>query len=85
MTAYIWPAGIAVQVTCTAVGEPLAFIWKGHTHPVEFLIRQWRVDLEWWQERQWRAYFRLSTGTGLLVILYQDLMTGEWFLQSLYD
>jgi hypothetical protein len=27
----------------------------------------------------------LSTDTGLLVIIYQDLLSGEWYLQRLYD
>ena len=85
MSAYIWREGLAIQVESTAQGEPLAFIWNGKHHPVDMLIRQWRIDQGWWQSRVWRAYFRLSTQTGLLVVLYQDLLTGEWFLQGLYD
>ena len=85
MTTHIWRDGVSIQVECTAQGEPVLFTWNGQTHPVDMLIRQWRVDQEWWQKRLWRAYYRLSTQTGLLVILFQDLTTGEWFLQCLYD
>lgn len=85
MTAYIWREGVPIRVECTAQGEPLVFTWNEQNHTVDMLIRQWRIDQGWWQKRLWRAYFRLSTHTGLLVILYQDLLTGEWFLQGLYD
>lgn len=85
MTAYIWSAGVPIQVECTVQGELVSFTWNGQTHAVDILIKQWRIDQGWWQKRQWRAYFRLSTQTGLLVILYQDLLTEGWFLQGLYD
>ncbi len=85
MTAYIWRDGTPIQVECTAQGEPVTFRWHGQVHRVDMLIRQWRIDEGWWQKRLWRAYFRLSTHSGLLVILFQDLVTGEWFLQCLYD
>ena len=85
MTAYIWREGVPIEVEYTGQGEPVAFTWSGQTHQVDMLIRQWRIDQGWWQKRQWRAYFRLSTTSGLLLILYQDLLTGEWFLQGVYD
>jgi hypothetical protein len=32
-----------------------------------------------------RDYFKLTTTTGLLVIIYHDLIHDAWFLQRLYD
>jgi hypothetical protein len=49
------------------------------------ITKIWRVDIDWWRVRIWRAYFKISTDTGLLVVLYQDLMSEDWFLQRLYD
>ena len=54
-------------------------------HPVQAVAKRWRVDQEWWQARIWREYFKLTTKTGLLVIIYRDLLTGDWYLQRLYD
>lgn len=65
--------------------EPVRFTWQGRTHQVVEVTKAWRVDIDWWRGRIWRAYFKLSTDTGLLVILYQDLLNGEWYLQRLYD
>ena len=85
MTAYFWREGVAIEVQRGVQGEPVLFTWKGQAHEVDMLIRQWRVDVEWWQSRVWRVYFKLSTQTGLLVVIYQDLITDLWFLQQLYD
>jgi hypothetical protein len=96
----LWPAGQLIAMTTTAITEnttllprqgpaidhlPSQFIWQGGTHLVSEITRYWRVDIDWWRERIWRAYFKLRTETGLLVVIYQDLIGGEWFLQRLYD
>jgi hypothetical protein len=35
--------------------------------------------------RVWREYFRLATRTGLLVVVYHDLLEDRWYLQRVYD
>jgi hypothetical protein len=52
---------------------------------VQGIAKRWRVDVDWWRGRVWREYFKLTTHTGLLVILYRDVLTGRWYLQRLYD
>ena len=64
---------------------PSRFTWQGSAHLVSEITRYWRIDIDWWRERIWRAYFKLRTDTGLLVVIYQDLIEGEWYLQRLYD
>ena len=64
---------------------PQAFTWQGQIHQVQQVVKRWRVDQEWWQQRIWREYFKLSTQSGLLVVIYRDLLTGQWYLQRLYD
>jgi hypothetical protein len=84
----LWPVGLPISVINDGVAEyarPAGFAWQGQTHQVDEITREWRVDIDWWRGRIWRAYFKLSTSTGLLVIVYQDLLSGEWYLQRLYD
>lgn len=85
----LWPAGQpldGVETAPAADGEtPLQFTWQGRRHQVVEVVQGWRVDLDWWRERVWRAYFRVSTDTGLLVVIYQDLLSRRWYLQRLYD
>ena len=52
---------------------------------IQAVARRWRVDQDWWRQRVWREYFKLTTRTGLLVIIYRDLLSGRWYLQRLYD
>jgi hypothetical protein len=82
---HLWPAGQPIAVVVNSLAEPTSFTWQGRTHSVETIGRRWRVDMEWWRQRIWRAYYKLSTETGLLVIIYQDLLSGDWYLQRLYD
>ena len=90
----LWPVGLPVTVTANGGdgsdgdvehARPTGFTWQGQNHRVDEITREWRVDIDWWRGRIWRAYFKLSTDTGLLVVIYQDLLSGEWYLQRLYD
>ena len=81
----LWREGDPITVTSDATAAPLTFAWRGQTHRVAAIGRRWRIDIEWWRGRIWRANFKVSTDTGLLVEIYQDLLTGRWYLQRLYD
>jgi len=82
---WLWPQGQPIAVVANDRTEPVQFTWQGGAHRVTGITRHWRVDLGWWQGRVWRDYFKLSTDTGLLVIIYHDLTQNEWYLQRLYD
>jgi len=82
---HLWPEGEPIAVVSDADGTPRSFEWQGRTHSVTGTAKRWRVDEGWWRQRVWREYFKLYTHTGLLVIIYRDLLTGQWYLQRLYD
>lgn len=81
----LWPEGVPIEVVQDADGAPLSFRWEGRRHGVCVLSNAWRVDVAWWSDRRWRAYYKLTTDTGLLVAVYRDLLTEAWYLQRLYD
>lgn len=81
----LWPHGERIAVVSDAAQAPRAFTWQGQAHRVQEIAKRWRVDIDWWHERVWREYFKLTTRTGLLVVLYRDVLTGHWYLQRLYD
>ena len=66
-------------------GLPQGFTWEARSHTVQLVLDRWRVDVEWWRWRVWREYFRLATRTGLLVVVYHDLLEDRWYLQRVYD
>jgi hypothetical protein len=81
----LWRKHQSISVLLNDRDEPAAFTWRGRHHRTEQITRQWRTDIDWWRVRVWRSNFKLCTDTGLLAIIYQDLLTGEWFLNRLYD
>ncbi len=81
----LWPEGKPIEVTTGAAKTPRAFTWEGQVHGVQGIAKRWRVDGGWWRGRVWREYFKLYTHTGLLVVIYRDLLSEQWYLQRLYD
>jgi hypothetical protein len=81
----LWLNGSPIEVKADKLGRPLEFVWKRQRHQVQQITRRWRTDQEWWRGRIWREYFKLTTKTGLLIVIFRDLNGGQWFLQRLYD
>ena len=81
----LWAIGIPITVQSDSLLIPQSFIWQDSTHRIQKVAKRWRIDQEWWEQRVWREYFKLTTQSGLLIIIYRDLLTGQWYLQRLYD
>jgi hypothetical protein len=52
-----------------------------HGRAIETIGEVWRVDDEWWRQAISRLYFDVVLDGGKHVVLYQDLTTGQWWLQ----
>ena len=74
-----------IEVQFDGLYTPKVFIWNRQSHRVEQVANRWRVDVEWWHQRIWREYFKLTTHNGMLVVIYRDLLTQDWYLQRIYD
>lgn len=81
----LWTKAQPITVAIDEVGFPIRFTWNGVTHPVERVANYWRADSDWWRGRIWREYFKVATKTGLLVVIYRNLLTDTWHLERLYD
>lgn len=79
-----WPQGIPITVRADELATPQLFTWDGSAHPVERVLRRWRIDQQWWEQRIAREYFLVRTESGLLLTLYRS-RAGDWFLQRVYD
>jgi hypothetical protein len=81
----LWSKGVPIVVQ-NGSDSPERLIWERQTHDVAAVVKQWRVNADWWRgEAVARDYYKVTTTTGLLVIIYRDLQTGTWYLQRLYD
>ncbi len=76
------PRSITCVSTDSAARSPL-LPSPGPNRVLE-VCNRWRVDDEWWRKPISRMYYELRTPTALLEV-FQDLNTGEWFLERLHD
>jgi len=42
----------------------------------------WRIDDEWWRQPVSRRYHEVVLDGGRRVVLFEDLVTGDWFVQK---
>jgi hypothetical protein len=66
----------------TFAGLPSMVEFDGKKRAVEGIVEVWRVDDEWWRDYICRRYVDVSLEGGGHVILFQDLVSGEWFVQD---
>jgi hypothetical protein len=48
---------------------------------IETILESWRIDDEWWRHMIARAYLNVIMEGGKRLVLFQDLITGQWFVQ----
>jgi len=48
---------------------------------VEAILESWRIDDEWWRQTISRNYMEVLLEGGKRMVLFQDLITGQWFAQ----
>jgi hypothetical protein len=46
------------------------------------VLEVWRIDDEWWRVPITRRYVDVVLDGGAHVVLFEDLQTGEWFVQQ---
>jgi hypothetical protein len=49
---------------------------------VEAIGESWRVEDEWWRQPISRRYVEVVLEGGGRVVLYEDLITGAWWVQQ---
>lgn len=81
----LWPEGDVIEVMSDEESFPRRLVWQSQTHTINHITRHWRVKSDWWDEPLWRDYFKLTTDSGLLLIIFHDLLNEQWYLQRLYD
>lgn len=53
------------------------------SNPAVDSVREiWRIDDEWWRQPVSRRYHEVVLEGGRRVVLFEDLVTGDWFVQK---
>jgi len=55
---------------------------RGEGRRVEEVVETWIVQDEWWRSPIHRRYVEVVLEGGGHVVLFEDLTTGEWFMQK---
>ena len=49
---------------------------------IEAILETWRIDDEWWRLPIVRRYVEVILEGGGRVVLFEDMSTGEWWMQK---
>lgn len=71
-----------VLVDESTSGGPVA-IRGPRKHIIQAIDDRWRIDDEWWRsEPVSRLYYAVRFTTGQRLIIYKDLVNGQWYRQA---
>lgn len=74
------PQPVALELDASGA---LAIVYAtGRRTKIEAILESWRIDDEWWRQLIARAYLGVLLEGGKRVVVFQDLITGLWFLQQ---
>jgi hypothetical protein len=68
-----------VSLELDAAGRAINVAGMGE---IESVLESWRIDDEWWRQTISRSYMQVMLQGGKRLVLFQDLITGEWFAQT---
>ena len=76
----------AIRVFAPA-GTPTHIVWRGRRAPVR-VCNHWKLEYHWWKGKDGavsREYYKLLTSSGAVLVVYQDLSDGVWYLERILD
>ena len=73
---------LPAEVHASPGGRPLEVLLRGHWRKVNAIIESWKLDEGWWRDRAIsRRYFRLELNDEFEMVLFQDLLSRDWWMQ----
>ena len=63
-------------------GAPKAVKFRKRLLQVKEVLNVWRIDDEWWRKPISRLYYLLEFTTSSRFVVFQDLITGQWYRQD---
>lgn len=87
MTRLWQPGAQPIEARFDSKERLTGFVWHGRLHVLRRIEQQWEVDTDWWEPtgRIWRRYYAVTTISHMLVVIYREMLTGEWFVGRVYD
>lgn len=82
---------VKLQAKVNDYDQPIKFIWSGREFSVETIVETWEISTDWWEstgaiKRRYHALIAdHPLAGGYLLVIYEDLIGGEWWLAKIYD
>jgi hypothetical protein len=74
------PVPVPVEVALDRQGLPSRLALGGQTYYLLNIVDQWREEQGWWHRPLRRDYFRVTMPDESHRKIFQDLQTGDWYL-----
>ncbi len=71
----------AINVELAEDGLPASIVRDGKRKTVDEIGEIWRIDDEWWRDQIARRYVEVFLHGGERAVVYENQLTGEWFVQ----
>ena len=71
----------SIRVELNKENLPVAITFHDKEKKVEEIGETWRIDDEWWRDQIARRYVEVMLVGGGHVVVYEDLIGGDWFMQ----
>ncbi|HIF38488.1 MAG TPA: hypothetical protein EYQ69_04570 [Gemmatimonadetes bacterium] len=73
---------LPIQVDIDQTGLPMYYYSKNKKRlKISVIQERWRIDDEWWREQISRKYFTAILENGLIITVFQDLLSQKWYSQ----
>ena len=76
------PSPVTVDIDGAGVPEAVGRLGGLAVGKVESVNETWRIDDEWWRQSISRLYYEVMLEGGKRVVLFNDLITGCWYMQQ---
>jgi hypothetical protein len=74
-----------VRVRTDSDGLPTHLESAAGWQAVSRVLNRWRIDCDWWRAPVSREYWRVLLADELAIECYCDRLTGQWFVERVYD
>ena len=74
-----------LTLASSSAGRPQSFSWRGKSHIVMTIPESWADTGAWWEGEPEKIFYRLLVDDGGLYELYQERISGRWYLYKVYD
>ena len=62
--------------------RPVWVILRKKKQKVQRIVNIWRIDYAWWRKPVARMYYAIELESGSRITVFQDLGSGDWYLQN---